>query len=77
MLASLIKRAKVDGQIGGIVPRPTDDGLSILQYPDDTIIFLEHDLEKARNMKLLKSYLGSKSIFIKASDTVLVMLRMP
>jgi hypothetical protein len=30
-----------------------DDGLSILQYADDTIIFLDHDLEQAKNMKLL------------------------
>jgi hypothetical protein len=30
-----------------------DDGLSILQYADDTIIFLDHDLEQARNLKLL------------------------
>ena len=28
-------------------------GLSILQYADDTIIFMEHDLAKARNMKLV------------------------
>jgi hypothetical protein len=27
--------------------------VSILQYADDTIIFLEHDLEKALNMKLV------------------------
>jgi hypothetical protein len=32
-----------------------DDGLSILQYADDMILFMEHDLEKARNMKLLLS----------------------
>jgi hypothetical protein len=32
-----------------------DDGLSILQYVDDTILFMEHDLEKAKNMKLLLS----------------------
>jgi ABC-type nitrate/sulfonate/bicarbonate transport system ATPase subunit len=25
----------------------------ILQYTDDTVIFMNHDLEKARNMKLL------------------------
>jgi hypothetical protein len=39
MLAILIKRPKMEGQI---------DGLSILQYTDDTIIFLEHGLEKAK-----------------------------
>jgi hypothetical protein len=30
-----------------------DDGILILQYVDDTIIFMDHDLDKARNMKLL------------------------
>jgi hypothetical protein len=30
-----------------------DGGVSILQYADDTIIFMEHDLAKARNMKLV------------------------
>jgi hypothetical protein len=52
MLAVLIKRAKEDGQINGVVPDVVDGGLSILQYADDTILFMEHDLEKARNMKL-------------------------
>jgi hypothetical protein len=30
-----------------------DNGLPILQYADDTIIFLDHDLEQAKNLKLL------------------------
>jgi hypothetical protein len=53
MLAILINRAKEHGQVSGVVPRLIDGGLSILQYADDTIIFMENDLEKARNMKLL------------------------
>jgi len=53
MLALLIKRAKADGQIRGVIPHLVDDGLSILQYADDTIIFLDHDLEQAKNLKLL------------------------
>jgi hypothetical protein len=53
MLAILIKRAKSDGQIEGVIPHLVNDGLSILQYVDDTILFLDHDLEKARNLKLL------------------------
>jgi hypothetical protein len=35
------------------VPHLVDDGLSMLQYIDDTIIFLYHDLERARNLKVL------------------------
>lgn len=53
MSSILIKRAKAQGLVGGIVPHLIDEGLSILQYADDTILFLEHDLEKACNMKLL------------------------
>ena len=53
MLAILIGRAKENGQVGGLVPHLVDGGVSILQYADDTIIFMEHDLAKARNMKLV------------------------
>jgi hypothetical protein len=30
-----------------------DEGLSVLQYADDTIIFMDNDLERDKNMKLL------------------------
>jgi hypothetical protein len=53
MLAILIERAKADGQIEGVIPHLVDGGLSILQYANDTILFMEHDLEKARNLKLI------------------------
>ena len=53
MLAILIDRAKRDGQVGGLIPHLVEGGVSILQYADDTILFLEHNLEKALNMKLI------------------------
>ena len=53
MLDILIKRAKEESQISGVVPHLVDGGLSVLQYADDTILFMEHDLDQARNMKLL------------------------
>ena len=53
MLAILIARAKKDGQIDGLIPHLVDCGLSILYYADDTILFMEHDLEKAVNMKFI------------------------
>jgi hypothetical protein len=37
----------VDEHISGVVPHLIDGGLSILQYVDDTILFMDHDLEKA------------------------------
>ena len=53
MLAVMIERAKSDGQIEGVIPHLDDGGLSILQYADDTILFMEHDFENARNLKLI------------------------
>jgi hypothetical protein len=55
MLAILIGRAKEDGQIGSLIPHLVDGGVSILQYADDTILFMEHNLQKAVNMKLILS----------------------
>jgi hypothetical protein len=66
----LIECAKVDGQIEGVVPRLVDGGLSILQYADDTILFMHHDLEKAQTLKLILSMfeqlLGLKINFHKS-----------
>jgi len=53
MLFVIIVRAKEDGQIRGVVPHVIEDGLSILQYADDTILFLDHDIAQVMNMKLL------------------------
>jgi hypothetical protein len=53
MLAILIARAKEDGQVAGLIPHLVEGGLSILQYADDTILFMEHDMDKALNMKLV------------------------
>jgi hypothetical protein len=53
MLTFLISRAKEDEQIQGVVQHLVDDGLSVLRYADDTIIFMDNDLERAKNMKLL------------------------
>jgi hypothetical protein len=53
VLAIIINRAKEDGQVSGLIPHLLDGGVSILQYAHDTIIFLDHDLEKALNMKLI------------------------
>jgi hypothetical protein len=55
MLAIIINRAKSEGQIKGVIPNLIDDGLFILQYADDTILFIEHNLDQARNIKLLLS----------------------
>lgn len=35
-----------------MAPHLIDEGLSILQYADDTILFLEDELEQAKNLKM-------------------------
>jgi hypothetical protein len=55
MLAIMIEHAKNDGRIEGVIPHLVDGDLSILQYADDIILFMEHDLEKAQNLKLILS----------------------
>jgi hypothetical protein len=39
----IIERAKIDGKVEGVVLHLVDGGLSILQYVDDTILFMEHN----------------------------------
>jgi len=53
MLAIIVSKAKEDSKVKGVVPNLIDGGLSILQYADDTIIFIDHDIEQAKNLKLL------------------------
>jgi hypothetical protein len=45
MLAIITAMAKENGQVKGVVPHLVEDGLSILQYVDDTVLFLDHDIE--------------------------------
>jgi hypothetical protein len=75
MLAILIERAKLYGQIEGVIPHLVDGGLSILQYADDTILFMEHGLE-AQNLKLIlvafEQLSGLKLISIKVNYFVSV-----
>jgi hypothetical protein len=42
MLATLIARAKEEGQINGLVPHLVEGDISILQYVVDAILFMEH-----------------------------------
>jgi hypothetical protein len=53
LLVAITKRAKICGQIGGVIPHLVDDGLSILQYVDHTLFFIYDNIEKAKNIKLL------------------------
>jgi hypothetical protein len=70
MLAISFSGAKESCQFTGVVPHLVDGGLSILQYADDTIYFMDHNLEHARNVKLLliafEQTLGLKINFHKS-----------
>ena len=70
MLAILIARAEEDGQVDGLIPHLVDGGISILQFADDTIIFMDHNIEKALNMKLILAFFeqlsGLKTNFHKS-----------
>jgi hypothetical protein len=55
MLTVIINRAKSEGQVKSVILDLTDDDLSILQYANDMIFFMEHDIDQARNIKLLLS----------------------
>jgi hypothetical protein len=66
ILTIMIGSAKNLGRIARFV---FDGGLSILQYVDDTILFMKHDSEKDTNMKLIllafDQLFGLKIIFHK------------
>jgi hypothetical protein len=55
MLATLIFWAKSNGKFRGVVPHLIEGGLSILQYADDTILFMNHDMLQAKDLKLVLS----------------------
>jgi len=49
----MVHKAKEYGLITGLISHIIPNGVAILQYADDTIIFLKHDLSGAIHMKLL------------------------
>lgn len=66
MLMSVAKQ----GFISGLLPQVLEGRIISLQYADDTILFLEDDLEKASNLKWIltcfKQMLGMKINFDKS-----------
>jgi len=49
----MIHKAQLNNLFTGLIDRIVDKGVAVLQYPDDTIICLKHNLKGARNVKLL------------------------
>jgi hypothetical protein len=52
-LTKMIINAQKNGLLVGMVPDLIENGVAVLQYADDTVLCLSHDLEKAVNLKLL------------------------
>jgi len=52
-LTRMIYKAQANDLFHGLVDHIIDKGFAVLQYADDTIICLKHNIDDARNMKLL------------------------
>lgn len=52
-LAKMIKTARQNRMLTGLIPEYIDKGIVALQYADDTIICLQEDKEIALNLKLM------------------------
>lgn len=53
IVANCLARMINCAQNKGLVPHLIENGIAILQYADDTIMCLKHDLNGPRNTKLL------------------------
>jgi hypothetical protein len=60
-LTRMVLKAQHNSPISSLIKNLIPMGATILQYTDDTIVCLEHDLEQARNMKLLLYIFGQMS----------------
>ena len=49
----MVYKAQRNGLITGLISHIIPNGVAILQYADDTIVFLKHDINGAVHMKLL------------------------
>jgi hypothetical protein len=74
-LSKMIQLAKQNGLIAGLADHIIEGGCAILQYADDTILFIQDDMESAKNLKLLlyifESMSGLKINFEK-SEVLLI-----
>ena len=52
-LARMVRKAQRENLITGLADNLIPGGVILLQYADDTIVCLQNDMTKARNMKLL------------------------
>jgi hypothetical protein len=53
VLTKMVLSAQRNGLFSGLASNLVENGIAILQYADDTVLCIEHDQEKAVNLKLL------------------------
>jgi len=53
----LIKAAR-SNLVSGLMPQVIEGGIISLKYADDTLLFLENDIEKANNLKWLLLFMN-------------------
>ena len=58
-LAKMVLEAQSNGLIVGMAPDLIEKGVAIMQYADDTVLCITHDVDKAINLKLLLYLLNS------------------
>jgi hypothetical protein len=56
VLSIMLQKAARAGLIKGLANELVDGGVISLQYADDTILFLDKDVEKARDLKWILTY---------------------
>lgn len=52
-LTRMILKAQSNNKFCGLIDHIIDNGVAVLQYANDTIICLKHDLDGARSLKML------------------------
>ena len=52
-LSKMVKIAQRNHIIKGLIPQHIEDGVVVLQYADDTIVYIQDDMNMAINVKLM------------------------
>jgi hypothetical protein len=53
VLTRMVRAAQQNSLVTGLADNLIPNGVALLQYADDTVLCLENNVEKARNVKLL------------------------
>ena len=56
-LTRMVHQAQENGLITGLISHIIPKGVAVLQYADDTILFLKHDVQGAVHMNFCYIYL--------------------